>query len=62
MKNTALIDNAPEMLEQLKQVSFCFRGLLKHPEATPIKGGWMPEKLQEWKHELDELIAKAEGK
>ena len=60
--NASVMAAAPELLEQVKSLSYCFGELLNHSESIPTRLGWDHEKLEEWKKELDELVIKAEGK
>ena len=60
--NASVMAAAPELLEQVKSLSYCFGELLNHSESIPTRLGWDREKLEEWKKELDELVIKAEGK
>ena len=57
-----LIAAAPELLQQVNSIIYCFASLLSNPKSIPKSGGWDREKLEEWKKELDELVINAEGK
>jgi len=57
-----MLNQFPELLKQVKSLSYCFGELLNHCESIPTRLGWDHEKLEEWKKELDELVIKAEGK
>ena len=57
-----MLNQFPELLKQVKSLSYCFGELLNHRESIPTRLGWDQEKLEEWKKELDELVIKAEGK
>ena len=60
--NAKLIAAAPELLKQVKSLSYCFGELLNHRESIPTRLGWDHEKLEDWKKVLDELVIKAKGK